>query len=115
MPALLFEKQAEWSQLTMAEFETWLSEQAAVIDLDEARFETDLKDPDLAALAQKAWDDGMAAQLPGTPFLLVNGRYYGGPRDYYNLEAILQMAKLGERQVTACPPMLIDPLKQYTP
>ena len=114
MHDLLFEKQAEWSQLTMAEFETWLSEQAAVIGLDAARFETDLKDPDLAALAQKAWDDGMAAQLPGTPFLLINGRYYGGPRDYYNLEAILQMAKLGERQFTACPPMLIDPLKQYT-
>jgi cyclophilin family peptidyl-prolyl cis-trans isomerase len=114
MHDLLFENQSGWSQMTMTEFEAWLSGQAEVLGLAVDGFEADLKSPELVDLAQKAWDDGVANQFPGTPMLLVNGSYYGGPSDYNNLEAILKMVNLADRQFTACPPMVIDPLKQYT-
>jgi len=113
MHDLLFEKQAEWSELSVDDFKTWLIEQAAELSLDVDLFQVDMLDPATATLAQKAWDDGVAASLPGTPFLLVNGRNYNGPRDYYSLAAILELVKLEDRQFTECPPMTIDQDKQY--
>lgn len=113
MHDLLFEKQAEWSELSVDDFKEWLVEQAAELALDTDLFQADMLDPATAAMAQKAWDDGVAASVPGTPFLLINNRYYDGPRDYYSLKAILELVKLEDRQFTECPPMTIDPEKQY--
>lgn len=113
MHDLLFEKQAEWAELSVSEFTDWLEEQAAGLGLDRDLFKADLASQRNQDLAQKAWDDGVAAGLPGTPFLLINGRPYSGPRDYWNLEAIVKMIQLKERQFTLCPPMTIDTTKQY--
>ena len=113
MHDLLFEKQAEWSELSVDDFKAWLVERAAELDLDTSSFQDDMLDPATAALAQKTWDDGVAAGLPGTPSLLINGRYYNGPRDYNSLQAILELVKLEARQFTECPPMTIDPAEQY--
>lgn len=114
MHDLLFERQAEWSEMSVVEFETWLAEQAGALGLDLDQFKSDLKDPELATLAQKAWDDGVAAGLPGTPFLLINGRYYQGPRDITSLESIIKLIQMEDRQFTECPPMTVDPKKEYT-
>lgn len=114
MHDVLFEKQAEWSVLTVDDFEAWLVERAAELGLDADQFQADMTDPATAALAQKAWDDGVAASIPGTPFLLINGSYYDGPRDESSLQTILQLVKLEAIQFTECPPMTIDPAKQYT-
>lgn len=113
MHDLLFETQPEWAGLTVEAFEDWLVEQAEALQLEVGRFQTDLASEANAALTQKAWDDGVAANLPGTPFILINGRYYGGPQDLWNLGAVVQLIQLEERQFTACPPMTVDPLKQY--
>lgn len=114
MHDLLFERQSEWVELPVGEFQTWLIEQAAGLNLDGDQFQVDLLSEATVVIAQDAWDKGVAASLPGTPFLLVNGRYYGGPRDYWSLEAIIKMTKLESRQFTECPPMTIDSAKQYT-
>ena len=114
MHDLLFERQSEWVELPVGEFQTWLIEQAAGLNLDGDQFQVDLLNEATVVIAQDAWDKGVAASLPGTPFLLVNGRYYGGPRDYWSLEAIIKMTKLESRQFTECPPMTIDSAKQYT-
>lgn len=113
MHDLLFETQAEWSSMTVEAFEDWLMEQAGTLQLDTGQFQTDLASEENLALAQAAWDEGVATNLPGTPFLVINGRPYGGPRDLWNLEAVVQLIRLEERQFTACPPMTVDPLKQY--
>jgi cyclophilin family peptidyl-prolyl cis-trans isomerase len=44
---------------------------------------------------------------------MINGRYYSGPSDYRSLEAITKMIKLEDQQFTICPPMTIDPTKDY--
>ncbi len=113
MHDLLYETQSEWSALTPEDFENWLAEQAEDLDLDVAQFMDDLNSEENATQAQKAWDDGTAAGFPGTPLLMINGRYYNGPSDYYNLEAITKMAKLEDQQFTICPPMTIDATKGY--
>lgn len=113
MHHLLFEKQAEWSGLSVAEFTDWLEKEAEGLGLDGEKFMADLTSQANQEIAQRAWDEGVAIGLPGTPFLLINGRPYNGPRDYINLEAIVKMIKLEERQFTLCPPMTIDPTKQY--
>lgn len=114
MHDLLFERQSEWATLPVEEFQKWLIEQAAGLNLDGDQFQADLLSDATVAIAQDAWDSGVAANLPGTPFILVNGRYYSGPRDYWNLEAIVKMTMLEGRQFTECPPITIDSAKQYT-
>jgi cyclophilin family peptidyl-prolyl cis-trans isomerase/protein-disulfide isomerase len=114
MHDLLFARQGEWSVLTVEQFKGWLVEQAAELDLDGDQFTKDMLSDQLMALAQNAWEDGQKIGLPGTPFLLIEGQYYGGPTDYNNLTAIVKLIQLEDRQFTECPAMAIDPLKQYT-
>lgn len=113
MHDLLFARQDEWAGLSLEEFEGWLDEVVVELELDVEQFNQDLTSAEIAALPQEAWTEGAAAGFPGTPLLMVNGRYYGGPMDYWNLEAITKMARLEEQQFTICPPMTIDPAKSY--
>ena len=113
MHDLLYARQNEWAGFSPEEFESWLEDVAAELDLDVDQFIQDLTSEENIALAQKAWDDGVAAGFPGTPLLMINGRYYSGPQDYTNLEAITKMSKLEDMQFTICPPMTIDPSKSY--
>jgi len=113
MHDLLFGTQAEWKDQTEVEFQTWLVEQADSLGLDVDKFQRDLLSDENAARSQKAWDDGVALGLTGTPTLVINGQYYSGPRDYWSLSAIVKLVKLEERQFTQCPPMTIDPTRQY--
>jgi cyclophilin family peptidyl-prolyl cis-trans isomerase len=94
-------------------FETWLEEQAGELGLDVAQFSADLNSENNVAKSQKAWDDGNEAGIRGTPFIIINGREYNGPTDYYNLEAITRMIQLEDMQFTICPPMTIDQAKSY--
>ena len=113
MHDLLYESQNAWSGLSLEEFEAWLGERAEDLDLDVTQFMQDLISKENVALAQKAWDDGTADGFPGTPLLMINGQYYSGPSDYWNLEAITTMVKLEDMQFTICPPMTVDPAKGY--
>lgn len=113
MHDLLFETQGEWNSMSLEDFETWLEAQAGDLDLDVSQFMTDLNSEENIAKSQKAWDDGSAAGFPGTPLLMINGRYYNGPSDYWNLEAITKVIRFEDQQFTICPPMTIDPAKSY--
>lgn len=110
---LLFERQSEWSALSLEEFEAWLGDLAEELGLDVAKFLDDLNSEQNVNLVQEAWEEGQAKGFPGTPLLMINGRYYGGPQDYWNLEAITKMTQLEDKQFTICPPMTIDPSKTY--
>jgi cyclophilin family peptidyl-prolyl cis-trans isomerase len=113
MHDLLFEKQGEWIGLSVEEFQDWLVDQSRELDLDSEQFQEDINSEANEAAAQQAWEAGAAAELPGTPFLVINGRGYGGPRDYYSLESIVKVLLLEDRQFTTCPQMAIDASQQY--
>ena len=110
---LLFTQQASWLSLSAADFEQWISAQAAALGMDVEQFQLDMKREDIVARMNKAWEDGQKMGLPGTPLILINGQIYGGPRDYNSLKDILQLIVLGKRQFTACPPVTVQTNKQY--
>lgn len=115
MHDLLFAKQSEWVDLPPEEFQTWLLEQADSLDLDSAKFEQDLNSAELVQIANEAWENGQANGMVYTPLVLVNGQLWPNnlPISLENLSAIVELEMLESRQFTACPPMEVDPAKQY--
>jgi cyclophilin family peptidyl-prolyl cis-trans isomerase len=115
MHDLLFERQAEWSGISVEEFQNWLGDRAEELDLETARFNTDLLSESNKAIAQAAWDDGVKIGMHGTPFLLVNGEIFPDnvPMSAGNISAIIALDMLEKKQFSECPPMSIDPAKQY--
>jgi cyclophilin family peptidyl-prolyl cis-trans isomerase len=111
----IFIGQSQWSSLSTADFEQWLISKAGEIDLDVDKFSTDLTSQEMVDLAQKAWDDALKMSLQGTPTLLVNGRLWPSNvmMSAYNLTTLIDLTLMEERQFTRCPPMTIDPTRQY--
>lgn len=114
MHDVLFATQVEWRGLSIEDFEDWLQETAAELDLDLAQFNEDLHSDELTEFAQAAWDRGQELQIPGTPFILINGLPYSGPLDIYSFDAILQLEFLRERQFEECPVMILQAGASYT-
>lgn len=116
MHDLLFSEQGTWAAMEVELFERWLLTDAVdALDLDRETFEADLYDEENAAAVQKAWDDNAEIGLTFTPLLLVDGQVWPQnlPLDYANIESIIQLSLLEDRQYTECPPMEIDPTRQY--
>ena len=113
MHDLLFSRQQEWAEMPPAEFQAWLIKNAGNFELDPAQFEKDLTSQALIDKAQQAYDENYALRMPGTPYLLINGEPYNGPLSTGDLEAMIELTLLEERQFTDCPPFSIDPSKQY--
>jgi cyclophilin family peptidyl-prolyl cis-trans isomerase len=110
----IFSGQDTWAADQPDQFETWLVEQARGLSLDTAKFETDLKSDEIVKKVTQAQADAMNIPIPGTPFILINGKPYEGPRDAESLTAIVNLTMLEERQFSECPPMTIDAKKLYT-
>ncbi len=116
MHDLLYAHQSDWETLTAGQFEDWLKTQAAAAGLDTARFETDLHSDAIVNKVKQAQQNALKAGIPGTPYLLVNGKPYpyGSPVDLINLEPIVKLYALTRRQFDTCPPMQIDVRKAYS-
>jgi len=113
MHHLLYARQENWIQLSVADFEQWLNAQVSALGMDADQFRADLQREDIVAKVQGAWESGQSIGLPGTPLILINGQIYGGPRDYNSLNDIIQLIVLGKRQYTSCPAVTVEPDKQY--
>ncbi len=113
MHDLLFEQRDRWVNLSMDQFEVWLVEKAEQLGLDSDKFKTDLNSSDLIKLARDAYERNAAIGMPGTPFLVIDNMPYNGPLDFVNLDATIALTILQQRQFSECPPMVIDPTKQY--
>jgi cyclophilin family peptidyl-prolyl cis-trans isomerase/protein-disulfide isomerase len=110
---LLFAQQENWVDLSVEDFEQWITARAAALEMNVDQFKSDMKREDIVAKIQKAWEEGQSMGLPGTPLVLINGQIYGGPRDYNSLNDILQLLLLGKRQYESCPPLTVQRNKQY--
>ena len=110
----IFGGQDTWAAYQPDQFETWLAEQAKTLALDPTMFAADLKSDEIVKKVTQAQEDAMKIPIPGTPFLLINGKPYEGPRDPESLTAIVNLTTLQERQFAECPPMTVDAKKMYT-
>lgn len=114
MHDLLFEKQSEWSSLTVEDFKTWLKEKAKSLNLNSNQFMLDLVSDEIAQKVSKAESDAIASGLNSTPTLLFNKIRYQGRTDLESLSSIVDYFLLPKKSYTACPEMTIDPEKTYT-
>jgi len=113
MHDLLFTRQQEWSGLSPTDFQEWLLLRARDLKLDVEKFEQDLTSPEIIAAVQDAYDRSAAVGMPGTPYLLINGAPYEGPTSFVDLDTVVSLILLKDRQYADCPPMAIDAAKQY--
>jgi cyclophilin family peptidyl-prolyl cis-trans isomerase/protein-disulfide isomerase len=113
MKTALFEGQTEWSTLTDQDFEVWLAREALDLDMDPIKLLSDLNSQPLMDKALAARGEAIQLGIPYTPFLVINGIMYQGPREYTSLKDVIKLTLLENRQVTGCPPFLIDKTKQY--
>ncbi len=122
MHDLIFAEQSSWEGQTPAQFEDWLKSQAPNLGLNAAQFAADLTRDTIAQKALQAQVDAEKAGIGATPTLFLNGvpysgaiqgGSYSGPVDLQSLTAIVKLKLLEARQFTGCPPMTIDPHKQY--
>jgi len=113
MHDLIFEKQPEWVNMSVEDFEEWLISQAEELGLDADQFAEDMTSEEIVNKIQTAYEQASQTGIPGTPFLLFNGRGYQGSMAYEDLVNIVEFFLLEKRQYTSCPPMIIDPEKEY--
>jgi len=114
MHDLIFSQQQSFASMSEDQFAEWLVEQAADLGLDETQFGETMNSQAVTEKVKSAQHHGLTIGIPGTPFLLLNGLPYQGPRDLANLKSILKLMELEDQQFTLCPPMLLDPDKEYT-
>ena len=115
MHDVIFNRQADWIEFTVTDFQQWLIQQAGELGLDEKKFTSDLTSIELVNLAQNAWDYAQKVGLTGTPSLLVNGQAWPSNvmMSAYNLATVIRLTLLEDMQFTECPPMTINPTKGY--
>jgi cyclophilin family peptidyl-prolyl cis-trans isomerase/protein-disulfide isomerase len=113
MHDLLFARQQEWAGQSPEEFQNWLVQRAKDLKLNAEQFEQDLNSQTLVNRVQKAYDENYSLRMPGAPYLLINGEPYNGPLTLGDLDAVVGLTLLEEKQFADCPPITIDPSKQY--
>jgi cyclophilin family peptidyl-prolyl cis-trans isomerase len=114
MHTRIFESQSTWVGMTPDQFRTWLNQQAGEIGINIDQFQQDITSDAVIERVDAAQQHGLEIGIPGTPLVLLNGQFYQGPRDLASLESILQLFRLEDRQITYCPPMVIDQQREYT-
>jgi cyclophilin family peptidyl-prolyl cis-trans isomerase len=115
MHDLLFNKSSVWGKLSVQQFESWLEDQAKTLGLDVDQFMADLKSPEMVQIAKDAVNTATKLKLTGTPFIILNDQIWNEnlSLNYANLNAVIKLYILGDKQFTYCPPMAIDTSKTY--
>jgi cyclophilin family peptidyl-prolyl cis-trans isomerase/protein-disulfide isomerase len=113
MHDLLFKQQKDWAGLSVDQFQDWVAKRAGELKLDVEKFKKDMNSSAAAAFAKDAFERNQTIGMPGVPFLVVNGLPYNAPVDFGNLDTMTALMLLEKRQFSDCPPVTIDPKKQY--
>jgi cyclophilin family peptidyl-prolyl cis-trans isomerase len=111
---VLFVLNDDWGQLQLDEFRGWLRQEAGKMGLDQRRFSSDLLSD---GVAREAADRNAAAAALGNlrlPFLVLNGvpqPIFAMDRE--SIASAVSLIALSRRQYRQCPPLTIDPSKDY--
>ncbi len=114
MHDLLFSEQTKWVGMDGKAFMQYLQNAARRLGLDVERFNRDLNSPEIRELVQRAWQNGINHNLPTVPLLYINGKIYEGPADFKNLDSVVRLQMLIQRQYHTCPPLVVSPDETVT-
>lgn len=111
----LFTKQEEWSRLSEEEFATWLSEEAAALELDVAQFNADLNSESIVNKIQEDLKFGAEKlQIQGTPTILINGRPWQFQWSAAVLSMVIDVISFEKDGLyKECPPWMLEEGKNY--
>jgi cyclophilin family peptidyl-prolyl cis-trans isomerase len=113
MSNAIFAAQAEWGGLSTPEAEAWFIAKAGELGLDTEKFKADVQTEAVQKPVNDSLQFAQTVGIPGTPFLFINGLPYQNNMDIESLSTFVEYFKLEERAYTNCPPMVVDPAKQY--
>jgi cyclophilin family peptidyl-prolyl cis-trans isomerase/protein-disulfide isomerase len=113
-----------WTPMTLEAFQTYLKEKAgpAIQGLDAAKFATDLTSDVIVTKvkdAQKEADTLGQDQkngIQGTPtfYIFTKSQIYNAPPSVVLFANIINLVKQDDQRYKECPPMTVDPKKQYS-
>lgn len=110
----LFSMQDIWRVMSAEEFQTWLLEQAQILELDTEQFKQDLSSAELEEDLLEDFYQNVAAGLFNAPTIFLNGNEYLLPLTAENIEASIRLEELRSRQMAAYPEFTLDPEADYT-
>lgn len=113
MHDLLYSQQMNWMNLSVDDFEQWVTAQASSLGLDAVKYQADIKSEAVVDLVQNNFETAQQFGPFAVPLIVINGEIYLGPQDYVSVNDIVQLILLGERHFTDCPPLTVEPTKQY--
>ena len=100
---ILFERQQEWVDLDREGFAEWLIAVASELELDPELFLIELSSGKYQAAMSTAYQTGIEAGIPGTPFIFMNGVWYRLNPTAINLEASIRLELLKTKQYVEPP------------
>ncbi len=115
----LFQNQSEWGAqgFSVDQFDQYVTDLAEKLGLKVDQFKQDYVSSAIQAKVDQAYKDAAdKIGLSSTPsvFIVINGVPYKGPYDYESLKGILDLIDYDKHTYKECPPMVIDPAKEYT-
>jgi cyclophilin family peptidyl-prolyl cis-trans isomerase/protein-disulfide isomerase len=113
MHDLLFSRYDEWSALTLDEFPVWLIRAASAAGVDAAILSNDLETRQFEPFVAEAYNQAVAAGIPGAPYLFFNRDLFMLPQTLENLEANVRLTLLTERQFASPPDFNLDLTTDY--
>ena len=109
----IFATQQTWSEITPEQTEEMLISMAENLGLDVEQFTADLKSDLIVAKVLADQAKAVEIGIPGTPFLLINGRIYQGQSDLASLQSIVKLLLVEDRQFSSCPELTVDMDREY--
>jgi cyclophilin family peptidyl-prolyl cis-trans isomerase len=113
MHDVLFERQSQWSSVSVQEARRIMEGFAEEIGLDVKVFSQALKDETYREVVDESFNQARELGLGGTPTLYVNGQLYNGPREDWVLAGLALLYGYGEPPYSEPPPITIDPDRPY--
>ncbi len=99
----LFERQDEWKSLSREAFVSWVSQLAGDMGINPLDFQQELLSGTYQEDLYAAYNAGINAGIPGTPFLFFNQDWYRLNPTALNLEASIRLELLKEKQLDEPP------------
>jgi cyclophilin family peptidyl-prolyl cis-trans isomerase/protein-disulfide isomerase len=94
----LFEKQGEWSQLSVEDFHTLVYEEVEALGADLDQFKADYESDEIAEKIAVAVQDAITIGISGTPSVFINGFPYNGQRTVDALEDMVTAIQAAEAE-----------------
>jgi cyclophilin family peptidyl-prolyl cis-trans isomerase/protein-disulfide isomerase len=109
----LFERQAEWTNLSVEDFIEWLKDLAVELGLDIESFTDDIDSGRYIVMMEENFQNGILYGLVGTPSIFINGTYFGIEPTLTLLEASIRLELLEPKRQSNSPPFTLNEGASY--